>query len=259
MLGWSTLNQALRFASSQMTVSRGAYSSGTARCAGDPATSTSTVRTVVADTAGESVFTQFVGGYMSIPSNATRRELNVHYLEHGAGSSRCRRSGEREGSRCGRGRAGESGRVGRDGSEPPVRAARHAYVGAWLADPLGRRGAPSRQPCSWRPTGEEPVAGVVVRAADGVDRIGSYLQQQNGDELLRDVERFARRRPWLTAGVAMVAGVALSRFLKSSSEERYRAAGGQEGNGSTAAGSRGLCPGALPATAAAGAGARAEW
>lgn len=107
--------------------------------------------------------------------------------------------------------------------------------------------------------GEEPVAGVVVRAADGVDRIGSYLQQQDGDELLRDVERFARRRPWLTAGVAMVAGVALSRFLKSSSEERYRAAGGQEGNGSTARRQSRPVSGALPATAAAGAGSRAEW
>jgi ElaB/YqjD/DUF883 family membrane-anchored ribosome-binding protein len=105
--------------------------------------------------------------------------------------------------------------------------------------------------------GEKAVAGVVVRAADGVDRIGSYLQQQSGDELLRDVEQFARRRPWLTAGVAMVAGVALSRFLKSSSEGRYRAAGGQEGSRSTASWQTRPLSGTLPATAAAG--ARAEW
>ena len=94
--------------------------------------------------------------------------------------------------------------------------------------------------------GEEAVAGVVVRAADGLDRIGSYLQQQTGDELLRDVEWFARRRPWLTAGVAMVAGVALSRFLKSSSEDRYRARAGGKATVRRRPGRRGLCPERFP-------------
>jgi hypothetical protein len=38
---------------------------------------------------------------------------------------------------------------------------------------------------------------------------------------LRDVEEFARRRPWLVAGIGVVAGLAGSRFLKASSERRY--------------------------------------
>ena len=108
--------------------------------------------------------------------------------------------------------------------------------------------------------GEDSAASVVVRAADGLDRIGSYLQQQSGDELLRDAEWFARRRPWLTAGVAMVAGVALSRFVKSSSEERYRAGAGREGYGSTAAWRGRPASAALPATAAGRGGSLpAEW
>jgi hypothetical protein len=98
-----------------------------------------------------------------------------------------------------------------------------------------------------------------VRAADGIDRIGSYLQQQTGDELLRDVERFVRRRPWLTAGVATIAGVALSRFLKSSSDNRYRAAAGQGGNRSAAAWQPRPVSGPLPTAVAGGGGSRAEW
>jgi ElaB/YqjD/DUF883 family membrane-anchored ribosome-binding protein len=65
------------------------------------------------------------------------------------------------------------------------------------------------------------VAGVAAGAADRFERLGGYLEQTSGDELLRDVEEFARRRPWMVAGIGLVAGVAASRFLKASSESRY--------------------------------------
>jgi hypothetical protein len=35
------------------------------------------------------------------------------------------------------------------------------------------------------------------------------------------VEDFARRRPWLVAGIGFAVGLAASRFLKASSERRY--------------------------------------
>ena len=54
-----------------------------------------------------------------------------------------------------------------------------------------------------------------------MDRLGEYLQRADGDELLRDVERFARRRPWMIAGLGLLGGLAASRFLKASSERRY--------------------------------------
>ena len=38
---------------------------------------------------------------------------------------------------------------------------------------------------------------------------------------MRDVEDFARRRPWMLAGLGMLGGVAAARFVKASSEQRY--------------------------------------
>ena len=65
------------------------------------------------------------------------------------------------------------------------------------------------------------VASLAEGAADRMERLGSYLEQTSGNELLRDVEQFARRRPWIVAGFGLVAGLAGSRFLKASSERRY--------------------------------------
>src|SRR5512133_4013514 len=57
---------------------------------------------------------------------------------------------------------------------------------------------------------------LITQAADRVERVGSYLEQKSGDELMRDIETFARRRPWMLAGLGMLAGAAASRFVKAS-------------------------------------------
>jgi ElaB/YqjD/DUF883 family membrane-anchored ribosome-binding protein len=62
---------------------------------------------------------------------------------------------------------------------------------------------------------------LTTQAAERIERVGSYLEQKSGDELMRDLERFARRRPWMLAGLGMLAGVAAARFVKASSEQRY--------------------------------------
>jgi ElaB/YqjD/DUF883 family membrane-anchored ribosome-binding protein len=67
----------------------------------------------------------------------------------------------------------------------------------------------------------EQAAGLAESAADRVDQLGGYLERANGDQLMRDAEDFARRRPWMVAGIGLVAGLAASRFLKASSERRY--------------------------------------
>jgi ElaB/YqjD/DUF883 family membrane-anchored ribosome-binding protein len=69
--------------------------------------------------------------------------------------------------------------------------------------------------------GSGNVSQLTGQAADRIDRLGSYLEQKSGDELMRDIETFARRRPWMLAGLGMVAGVAAARFMKASSEQRY--------------------------------------
>jgi ElaB/YqjD/DUF883 family membrane-anchored ribosome-binding protein len=61
---------------------------------------------------------------------------------------------------------------------------------------------------------------LTTQAADRIERVGNYLEQKSGDEVMRDVERFVRRRPWMLAGVGMLVGAAAARFVKASSEQR---------------------------------------
>jgi ElaB/YqjD/DUF883 family membrane-anchored ribosome-binding protein len=73
--------------------------------------------------------------------------------------------------------------------------------------------------------GSETVAGtanLANRGADTIERIGSYLQEADGEQLITDAETFARDRPWAVAAVALTAGFAAARVLKASSTRRYR-------------------------------------
>jgi ElaB/YqjD/DUF883 family membrane-anchored ribosome-binding protein len=70
--------------------------------------------------------------------------------------------------------------------------------------------------------GNSNAAQLTGPAADRIERVGSYLEQKSGDELMRDIETFARKRPWMLAGIGMLAGMAAARFIKASSERRYR-------------------------------------
>jgi len=65
------------------------------------------------------------------------------------------------------------------------------------------------------------AAQFATQAADQIERLGSYLESKNGDALLRDLEDFARRRPWMIAGLGLLGGIAASRFVKASAEQRY--------------------------------------
>jgi uncharacterized protein YjbJ (UPF0337 family) len=74
-----------------------------------------------------------------------------------------------------------------------------------------------------RSQGKDKPARYAEQAAERVQSAGQWLEQKNGDELLRDVEDFARRNPWAVAAGGLVLGLAASRLLKASSTERYRA------------------------------------
>jgi len=69
-----------------------------------------------------------------------------------------------------------------------------------------------------RDGGQEQVADYVNRTADGIDRWASQLRQQDLEQALRGVQRFARREPALFLGLAFGAGVLVARFLKSSGD-----------------------------------------
>ena len=83
----------------------------------------------------------------------------------------------------------------------------------------------------FRTQGKDTPARYAEQAAEKAQKVGQRLQDASGDELLRDVEGFARKNPWAVAAGGLVLGLAASRMLKASSTERYRSSM-QTGGGS---------------------------
>jgi hypothetical protein len=73
-----------------------------------------------------------------------------------------------------------------------------------------------------RTEGKDEAAMLLDRGAEQVDRIGRYLTDANGDQMMRDVEDFGRKRPGMLAFSGLVLGFAAARFLRASSERRMR-------------------------------------
>jgi hypothetical protein len=73
-----------------------------------------------------------------------------------------------------------------------------------------------------RRQGKDTPARMVEQAAGQADRAAGYLKTASGDRILRDVEDFARSKPWAVAAGGLALGFAASRFLKASSGRRYR-------------------------------------
>jgi hypothetical protein len=67
------------------------------------------------------------------------------------------------------------------------------------------------------------AAGYVRDAADGVRHVSSMLRDRPVEQLVSDARDFARRQPALVFGGALLAGLAISRFLKSSAQANEQA------------------------------------
>jgi hypothetical protein len=78
-----------------------------------------------------------------------------------------------------------------------------------------------------RRQGKETPARLAEQVADRVDSLGSYLRNADGERMLGDVERYARRQPWAVAAGAVALGFVASRFLKASSGRRYQSSAGR--------------------------------
>lgn len=65
------------------------------------------------------------------------------------------------------------------------------------------------------------AAGYVHDAADGLQRMSSSLRESSLNDLIGGVGKFAREQPAAFFGGAVLAGFALSRFLKSSGERNH--------------------------------------
>jgi hypothetical protein len=59
------------------------------------------------------------------------------------------------------------------------------------------------------------------RAADGVERISTYLEEHELEDFVHEAEDFARRQPELFIGGAFTLGLLAARFLKSSAPTYY--------------------------------------
>jgi ElaB/YqjD/DUF883 family membrane-anchored ribosome-binding protein len=93
-----------------------------------------------------------------------------------------------------------------------------------------------------RSEGNDVPARVVEQVARRADDLGGYLQSAQADRILDDIESFARRRPWLTAGAGVLAGFLASRFVKASGERRYTGAQ-RDGRGRSLSSQRSLTTG----------------
>ena len=76
-----------------------------------------------------------------------------------------------------------------------------------------------------REQGKEGPAKLADQAADRAHKVGSWLEESDGDQILGEVEDFARRNPWAVALGGLALGFAASRVLRASSSDRYQSGG----------------------------------
>jgi hypothetical protein len=87
-----------------------------------------------------------------------------------------------------------------------------------------------------REQGKEGPAKLAEQAADRTQRVGSWLEESDGDQILHEVEDFARRNPWAVALGGLALGFAASRMLRASSTDRYQTGGTPPRRGTPPAG-----------------------
>jgi hypothetical protein len=92
---------------------------------------------------------------------------------------------------------------------------------AQLGDQIGAASHTIRQVAEQaRIDGNDQQARLADEAAKRAERVSNYLGEVDPERLMADAEDFARRQPWLVAGVGLIAGFALARSLKASSGRR---------------------------------------
>jgi hypothetical protein len=82
-----------------------------------------------------------------------------------------------------------------------------------------------------REQGQPMIAEYSRYAAEGLESMAQSPARRDVDDFVGDVEKFARQRPVAFLGGSIVAGVALVRFMKSSSARRYRRTASEQWHG----------------------------
>jgi ElaB/YqjD/DUF883 family membrane-anchored ribosome-binding protein len=90
-----------------------------------------------------------------------------------------------------------------------------------------------------REQGSSGAATVAEQASDRIEQLGDYLERMDGQSIMRDIQSFARRRPWALAGIGVVTGLLGARFAKASGSS---GSGGQMGSAEGSSGRLALPP-----------------
>lgn len=82
--------------------------------------------------------------------------------------------------------------------------------------------------------GDSPARGVVAQVADRGHRAADYVDKQGAEGIIGDLQNFARRRPGLFLGGALLAGLVAGRLGKVAGKVAQSGDGGQEQSAGTA-------------------------
>lgn len=77
-------------------------------------------------------------------------------------------------------------------------------------------------------SGDSPARSVATQVADRGHRVADYVDKQGVEGIVGDVQSFARRRPGLFLGGALLAGLAVGRLGKVTGKAAQSGDGGQE-------------------------------
>jgi len=80
-----------------------------------------------------------------------------------------------------------------------------------------------------RQQNQAPVSQFAESAAEMVERFSGYLREHEVEDMVGEVESFARRQPAVFLGTAFALGFVAARFLKSSGAPRYDDGRGYQG------------------------------
>ncbi|MDP9016791.1 MAG: hypothetical protein M3N19_00530 [Candidatus Eremiobacteraeota bacterium] len=83
---------------------------------------------------------------------------------------------------------------------------------------------------SLRSQGQDAPARIADMAAGRMEQFGYYLIETDGERIVADLEKLARKQPLLTMAAGLSLGILGARLLKASASQRYQTYGQDHGN-----------------------------
>ncbi len=131
---------------------------------------------------------------------------------YGSGSSGETRQRSQEVAQQGQQKASEYADQGREKAKGQIATQKERASGELrgIAQALQQTGSQLRE------QDQGSIGQYAEKAADQVGRLSDFLSEKDSEELISEVEDFARQRPAVFLGSAFILGAAAARFLKSS-------------------------------------------